>query len=210
MEGERPQVFLVQQAGRVLVATLVAHVPQLLRRPQLGLHRIAPLSLLFLLLVISLHLSGILVSKKKRVFKICVSSPPPSSRRPEEELQVFYGSPPTPNWLISHPQLEERRPTGGDTPPLRRNWRRRNSEDGTVQRWPLVDLGQENSNWKLEVNHAGLLLMELQHNLCFRGRRALRQKQLTLNLQLLMVSIYLLYLVKLTGGRRRRKNPPYI
>ena len=65
MEGERPQVFLVQQAGRVLVATLVAHVPQLLRRPQLELHRIAPLSLLFLLLVISLHLSGILVSKKK-------------------------------------------------------------------------------------------------------------------------------------------------
>ena len=65
MEGERPQVFLVQQAGRVLVATLVAHVPQLLRRPQLGLHRIAPLSLLFLLLVISLHLSGTLVNKRK-------------------------------------------------------------------------------------------------------------------------------------------------
>ena len=95
MEGERPQVFLVQQAGRVLVAALVAHVPQLLRRPQLG-HRIAPLSLLFLLLVISLHLSRILVTKKE-VSKIWVSSPPPSSGRLEEELQVFYGSPPTPN-----------------------------------------------------------------------------------------------------------------
>lgn len=155
MEGEKPQVLLVQQAGRVLVAALMTHVPQLLRRPQLELHRIAPLSLLFLLLVISLHLSQVLVNKKKEysksVFLHLLPHPGGWKRSCRSSLEA---RPPPTRGEAPH--------SGGDTPPLRRNWRRRNSEDGTVQRW-LLAFGQENSNWKLDVNQAGLLSMELQH-----------------------------------------------